>query len=161
MAYINPMNGVQRITVHHAGFAVTARGQSDVARILEAMRRDHTTNRRDGSGRPWADIGYHYLIDPSGRIWEGRPIRFQGAHVRQNNEHNLGIQVMGNFNEQRPTGEQLATLEAFLADRMRAFRVPVNRVYTHQELMPTACPGEYLQAFMDQIRTSRSRLASA
>jgi hypothetical protein len=35
-----------------------------------------------------ADIGYHYTIDPTGRIWEGRPVQYQGAHVKMNNEHN-------------------------------------------------------------------------
>lgn len=160
-AYINPMNGITRITVHHAGFAIASRNQNEVARLIEGMRRDHTTNRKDGSGRPWADIGYHYLIDPAGRIWEGRSIRYQGAHVRNNNENNLGIQVMGNFDDQRPTSEQMASLDAFVADRARAYRVPINRIFTHQELMPTACPGQSLQAYMEQTRSSRGRIASA
>jgi hypothetical protein len=161
MAYINPMNGIERITVHHAGFVIASRNQDEIARVMEAMRRDHTTNRKDATGRPWADIGYHYLIDPAGRVWEGRPIRFQGAHVSQNNEHNLGIQVMGNFDEQKPTPEQIRTLDAFVADRMRAYRVPVARVYTHQEIKPTACPGRNLQAYMERTRSSGGRMASA
>lgn len=160
-AFINPMRTIDRITIHHAGFGISARNQSEVARILEAMRRDHTTNRRDASGRPWADIGYHYLIDPAGRIWEGRDIRYQGAHVRNNNERNLGIQVMGNFNDQRPTSEQLASLDAFVADRARAYGIPVNQIYTHQELGQTECPGASLQAYMEQTRSSRGRMFNA
>jgi hypothetical protein len=161
MAYINPMNGIERITIHHAGFVIASKNQADCARVIEAMRKDHTTSRKDANGRPWADIGYHYLIDPAGRIWEGRPIKFQGAHVSQNNEHNLGIQVMGNFDEQTPTPEQIRTLDAFVADRMRAYRVPVSRVYTHQEIKSTACPGRNLQRYMEETRSSRGRLANA
>lgn len=161
MSLINPMNGVNRITVHHDGMPpVTLRAKSEVARRLEQIREAHV-GRHDDGGRNWADIGYHYIIDPQGRVWEGRPIRFQGAHVHNNNEHNLGIMVLGNFDEQKPTPEALATLDAFLADRMRGCRVSLDRVLTHQEINPTACPGKNLQAYMRTTRSNSGRLAHA
>lgn len=158
---INPMNGVTRITVHHDGMPpVSLRAKNDVARRLELIRSVHITNK-DSNGENWADIGYHYIIDPQGRIWEGRPVRYQGAHVKQNNEHNLGIMVLGNFDEQRPTSEAVAALDRFLADRMHAYRVPVNRIYTHQEINATACPGTNLQSYMVATRSGRGYLARA
>lgn len=161
MSLINPMNGVNRITVHHDGMPpVNLRGKGDVASRLEQIRRAHVGNHDDG-GRNWADIGYHYIIDPQGRVWEGRSVRFQGAHVKNNNEHNLGIMCLGNFDEQKPTPEALATLDAFLADRMRACRVSLDRVMTHQEINPTACPGKNLQAYMRATRSGSGRLARA
>lgn len=155
LSLINPMNGINRITVHHSAIiSSTVRTKADAARMMDNVRKGHT-------GQGWADIGYHYVIDPSGRIWEGRPIQYQGAHVKENNEHNLGVMCMGNFDVERPTPEMLQTLDLFVADRMRAYNVPVSRVYTHQEIKPTACPGRNLQGYMLATRSSSGRLARA
>ncbi len=158
----NPMNGVRRITIHHSGIvSLQVRSQGESARMLESIRRGHVSAE-------WADIGYHYVVDPQGRVWEGRPIRWQGAHVKDNNEHNLGIMVMGNFDMERPTPAALASLERFVAEQMRRHGVSLRRsgdrqagVFTHQELMPTACPGRNLQTYMLAARSSTGRLAQA
>jgi hypothetical protein len=155
---INPLNGVRRITVHHDGMPpVDLRGQGDVAQRLEQIRRAHIT-RRD---QPFADIGYHYIIDPQGRVWEGRSIRYQGAHVKDNNENNLGIMVLGHFNHQRPTPQALAALDRFVAVQMARHNVPLGRVMTHQEIKPTECPGSNLQRYMVQTRGRGGALALA
>lgn len=151
------MNGVSRITVHHSAIPYDSlRSQADVTRMLNGIRTEHM-NRR---GEPFADIGYHYIIDPSGRIWEGRSLSLQGAHVANNNEHNMGIMVMGHFDRQAPTSAQVAALDSFVTRQMRAYRISVNRVYTHQEIGKSACPGRNLQRYMDQTR-SRGTLAQA
>ncbi|MFN0011650.1 MAG: peptidoglycan recognition family protein [Phycisphaerales bacterium] len=148
---INPMNGVRRITVHHEGATVfTATGQADAARRIESIRRGHVGRATDG--QPWADIGYHYIVDPAGRVWEGRSVQYQGAHVHLKNESNLGIVVLGNFEKQAPTPAALATLDRFLAEQMRRYRVPIANVLTHRELNPTACPGRSLQSHMVAAR---------
>ncbi|MFN0131376.1 MAG: peptidoglycan recognition family protein [Phycisphaerales bacterium] len=162
MALINPMNGVERITIHHSAIASSGlRSKTDSARMLESIRRDHTGSRTDASGRNWADIGYHYIIDPSGRVWEGRSVVYQGAHVRLNNENNLGIMMMGNFEEEQPTAEARAALDGFVGSQMKRYGVPVSRVFTHQEIMPTACPGRNLQRYMLATRGGRGALARA
>lgn len=150
------MNGVTRITVHHDGMApVALRGQSDAARRIESIRSSHV------NARGFADIGYHYVIDPTGRVWEGRPSWKQGAHVKDQNEHNIGILVLGNFDLQRPTPQALASLDSFLAMQMQKHRVTISRVYTHQEIGASGCPGRNLQQYMEQTRRSGGRLALA
>jgi hypothetical protein len=152
----NPMNGIYRITIHHEGEVASGLfSKEDVARRMEGIRQWHT-----GPKNGWADIGYHYVIDPAGRVWEARPLSLQGAHVKDNNEHNLGIMLMGDFNRQRPTGEQIAALVAFVPQQMQKYRVPVGRVHTHQELMPTACPGRNLQRFMVAARSRGGQLSA-
>jgi hypothetical protein len=152
---IYPMRGISRITVHHDGMPpVTLRSQGDVAARLETIRRAHVAEG-------WADIGYHYVIDPTGRVWEGRPVEYQGAHVKDNNEHNLGVMVLGNFQTQRPTREAIMALDRFVALQMRLYNVPLRRVYTHQEIRPTACPGFNLQRYMVQTRGRGGSLAAA
>jgi hypothetical protein len=155
MSLINPMNGVNRITIHHSGVdSGFISGKPEAARMLNSIRKSHLQQQ-------WADIGYHYIIDPTGRIWEGRPVQYQGAHVKMNNEHNLGIMVMGNFDSERPSAAALSSLDRFVADRMRQYRVPMTRVYTHQEIMATACPGRNLQGYMMGTRSGSGRMYRA
>jgi hypothetical protein len=155
MSLINPMNGIDRITIHHSAvISAGVRAKSDAARMLSSIRSTHVS-------KGWADIGYHYIIDPQGNIWEGRPVKYQGAHVKENNEHNLGIMCMGDFDQERPSSAMLATLDGFVADRMRALRVPLSRVYTHQEIRVTECPGRSLQGYMVATRSGSGRLARA
>lgn len=143
-----------RITVHHDGMSpFTATDQYSAATRLELIRQSH--RKRD-----FGDIGYHYLIDPAGRIWQGRPLEWQGAHVRANNQGNLGICMLGNYQQQSPTSTQLAALDRFVAEQMRIYNIRVQNVVTHQELAPTLCPGAKLQAAMVRSRKA-GQLASA
>lgn len=153
MRLADPMNGVKRITVHHSAvLSGQVQSQADAVRMLQSVRNGHI-------GNGWADIGYHYIIDPTGRIWEGRPVSLQGAHVKNQNEHNLGVMVMGNFETERPTPAALASLDRFVLSQMHRFNVPLSRVFTHRELGPTACPGRSLQAHMVAVRRADGRLA--
>lgn len=150
-----PMAGISRITVHHSGVdSSSLRSQSQCARQIESIRQAHVKNG-------WADIGYHFIIDPQGRVYAGRPIGKQGAHVKDENEHNLGIMMMGNYDRQTPSGEALNSLKSLLVMQVRSYRVPLSKVYTHQELKPTACPGRNLQRQMIQLRSRNGGLAMA
>ena len=97
------MRGVKRITIHHTGeYAGTARlSDREILRRIDRYHRE---------GRKWAAIGYHYLIAPDGRIYEGRPESIQGAHTANNNSHNLGISMMGDFHRSPPSARHLAVL---------------------------------------------------
>ena len=147
-----PMNGVSRITIHHDALVSTALNtQAAVMARLEQHRANHVRAN-------WADIGYHYIIDPTGRIWEGRPSYLTGAHVKDQNEHNLGIMCLGNFEVHSPTAAQLAALDQFVGQMARAYRVPIGRVYTHKELGKTLCPGRNLQRYIAQSRGRGGRM---
>ncbi len=150
------MRGIRRITVHHDGMPPVWLGSAaEAADRIEVIRRSHVESRG------FADIGYHYIIDPQGRIWEGRSVAYQGAHVRDNNENNLGILVLGNFQRQTPTAAATASLDRFLASQMDRYRVPMNRVKTHREITVTECPGESLQRYMNATRARGGGLATA
>jgi len=154
-----PMGGVRRITVHHSAVNssnISAKG--DAARQIESFRQNHVS-RTDSDGSHWVDIGYHYIIDPAGRIWEGRPVTIEGAHVSHTNQHNLGVMLMGNFDQQRPTRAALEALDSFVAGQMKRYRVNIASVFTHQELKSTECPGTNLQRYMLQTRASTGNMA--
>lgn len=144
----NPMRSVSRITVHHDGMTpFTTPSRDEAIRRIEAIRSAHVN-------QGWADIGYHYIIDPGGRVWQGRPSSLQGAHVKDQNEMNLGIMMLGNYNRQQCSVQSQMALQRVLADAMRTYRIPVSRVHTHTELASTACPGTDLQRYMDRVRST-------
>jgi hypothetical protein len=150
-ARMNRARPFDRITLHHDGMdTFTSTDRVAAAARLEDIRRAHLSR----PGEPFGDIGYHYLIDPAGRIWQGRGLEWQGAHVARKNEGNLGICCLGNFMQQRPTEAQLAALDQFVVTQMERYRVPPGRVFTHRELGQTVCPGDRLQPYIADSRRS-------
>ncbi len=145
----DPMRGISRITVHHD--AITSPSGTLQASIdrLESIRRGHL-------GHGWADIGYHFAIDPAGRVWEARPLDLQGAHVKDQNPHNMGVMVMGNFERSTPTIHAQLALRQTLLWGMQTHRVSLSNVKTHREWAPTACPGRNLQSIMNAMRSDGS-----
>jgi len=142
------MGGGQRITIHHEGNPkpntdVTA---AQVAQTLRGIQKAHAA--RLGAG----DIGYHYIIDRSGRIWEGRSIRYQGAHISKYNPHNAGIMLLGNFDLQYPTRSQLGTLQTLCSALAAGYGISPRHIYCHGELASTRCPGKNLRTYMNRIR---------
>ena len=145
------MNGVSRITVHHEGNPKPNNdvGAAQVAETLRLIQQEHRSRMNA------ADIGYHFIIDRSGRIWQGRDEAYQGAHVSGQNANNLGILLLGNYDVQQPTAAQLASLDRLLRHVMRAYQVPKSRVYCHGELANTRCPGVNLR---NQFAALRARM---
>lgn len=144
---------ISRITLHHDGMTVfTSTAVAAAQSRMEAIRSAHR-------GKGWGDIGYHYLVDPAGRIWEGRPLKWQGAHVANQNPGNIGICTLGNYEKQRPTTTQLTAIEDFVQVLMRKHDVHVSEVYTHRELAATDCPGRYLQPRLVAMRSTDGVLA--
>ncbi len=145
---INPMAPIRWITIHHDGVSYRGRTMAQARTRLKQIQSYHQ-NTRD-----WADIGYHFAIDPQGVVWQGRELRWQGAHVGGANEGNIGVMLLGNFEEQGPTGSQVAGLQRIVVTLQQRFGVPQARVRTHRE-WPTAsteCPGRLLQARVQDLR---------
>ena len=147
------MRPVRRITIHHDGMPpVALNSRSDVSARIDQIRKSHQQ-------RGWGDIGYHFVVDPRGEVWEARPLSWQGAHVANQNPGNLGVLVLGNFQVQQPSSTQLDTLDRFVAAQMNHYGVTLSSVHTHQELAPTQCPGRSLQQHMTSTRRPSGRLA--
>lgn len=144
---VNAMNGINKLTIHHEGWTpVNFTSQATTAERIEKIRQYHTGQNG------WGDIGYHYIVDRAGRVWEGRPIQYQGAHVSKNNENNVGILVLGNFEKQSPSEAQLNTLQSTVAALTKQNRIKSSLVRSHQEINPTSCPGRNMQNKMDALR---------
>lgn len=144
---LQAMGGIRRITVHHEGSTpVWFTDLASTAQRLEAIRASHLNRLNAG------DIGYHLIVDRAGRVWQGRDLRYQGAHVRDHNANNIGIMVLGNFDLQRPTDVQLTTLRRTVGKLMHQYDLATQHVFTHQEFNVTSCPGKSLQNRMVALR---------
>lgn len=133
----------QRIVVHHTDNPVTEeelalRGVESweaAAERARKIRKDHMT--RNG----WSDIGYHYLVDWRGRVFEGRPVDQRGAHVRGNNRGSIGIVLMGDFTQGEAPKEQVIALFRLTAWLLEEYGIPPKEIYGHGDFNNTACPG--------------------
>lgn len=131
---------VQWITLHHGGVLWPA--DKDVRAYLPRLQQ---WSRRD---KGWADVPYHYIIAPDGRLYAGRPEALAGDTNTEYDTHgHLQVMVLGNFEEQQPNRAQLAAaaeLMAWLAHRhgLDASRVGTHKDHSHQ----TVCPGAHLDA---------------
>lgn len=157
-----PMSTVERITIHHSAMLAQPETAAEVADLVRSIQKTH----QQGNG--WADIGYHFLIDRSGRIWEGRPLEWQGAHAGgpERNRGNIGICLLGNFvagpSGQLPSADQMQGLESLLHQLCQRYGLGPDDIVTHRELRATLCPGDRLQAAVERIRAEmRANLAAA
>lgn len=156
---LTPAGGpYNRITIHHTADVPGARfdgSLGDSINALHSIQRNHMDNRRYG------DIGYHFLIDPAGRVFTGRDLRYQGAHAGgTNNRQNLGICLLGNFEKSRPTAQSLQALDAILVDLRTAHHIGRTSIVGHGELKSTLCPGAHLLSWTKGYRSTGPSLAS-
>lgn len=94
------------LIVHHsAGFNTS----SDFAAVVAYYWDLHVNTNG------WDDIGYNWLIDPNGVVYEGRGSGAQGAHFSCMNGGTVGICMIGDFRDQPPTQAAIAQLEDWLA----------------------------------------------
>ncbi len=135
-----------KITVHHCG------GASNYHTVENAVMHDIDNISAGHRKRRYGDIGYHFIVDYAGRVWEGRKLLYQGAHVLGRNAGNIGITLLGNFNEQSPSAKQLASLKKLVAALRSSFSIAPSNVYGHRDLGASTCPGKNLYPHISRLR---------
>jgi len=134
-----------RLTVHHSGSVVDDLSEQSVMEHLEGIVAGHIE-------RGYGDIGYHFMIDRSGCVWEGRSLTHEGAHVFAQNERNVGVMLLGNFDEQHPSHKQTASMDEIVSLLCERYRIKRQRVYGHRDLAPSICPGKNLYPHVLKLR---------
>jgi hypothetical protein len=162
--------------VHHtAGSNNYTAGQS--AAIVRAIELYHV------KGNGWNDIGYNFLVDKYGQIFEGRyggmTRAVIGAHAMGFNAGSTGIALIGNYDSAGVSAAARAALVSLLAWRLdlahvdplsKVVRVsagnpryPAGKAVTlraisgHRDVYPTGCPGAKLYALLPSIRAAVAR----
>ncbi len=151
---------VKLLVVHHTAIQVTGDKRSGAER-MRALYQYHSVNRG------WGDIGYHYVVDEQGQIYEGKeggPLVVAG-HAYCNNVGTVGIALLGNFEIEQPTQAQIQSLEWLLGDLAKSYSIDLTKnvkfhgktyqpIIGHRDLLDTDCPGYYAYGLLDQIRTN-------
>lgn len=75
--------------------------------------------------RGWSDIGYNFLVDNQGRIYEGRAggENVVGGHARCFNWGTIGIAALGEYNSARPSLAMIRAIEDILVWKFRANKI--------------------------------------
>ncbi len=137
-----------KITIHH-----TASPLPDTVSVITRLRGIQNYHM---DTRGWCDIGYHYLVDWNGEIWQGRPETTIGAHVLNNNTSNVGISFIGTYNAVDPTAAQInkaADLVDWLAGTYGIAK-DRNHLKGHREYRgndPGDCPGDRIQSRLGDL----------
>lgn len=90
----------------------------------------------------WADIGYHYVIHPTGDYMQGRPLHRDGAHTLGHNKGTLGILLL----ECRSVA-RVGAFSDFFTPQQRATVISLVRTHQltklsgHNDHAAKLCPG--------------------
>lgn len=111
-------------------------------------------NRAHNERGFWQGLGYHFLID-NGTLGKGdgqieaspRWIKqLIGAHCKANgmNSRAIGVALVGNFNYETPTANQLDSLAYLLRTLMEYYHIPSSNIMGHRDVdgASTECPGK-------------------
>lgn len=123
----------------------------------------------------WGDIGYNYLVDSAGNIFQGRlfdqnyakknRVDVIGGHALSNNSGTTGISAIGNFTVSKPTRAQLDSIARITAYKLAPYSVdPAGSagygpaVIGHYEVNQTSCPGANMISQLSSIKSAASGL---
>ncbi|MDH6108051.1 hypothetical protein P3T36_007638 [Kitasatospora sp. MAP12-15] len=169
---------VRAAFIHHTNNPNSYKAQ-DVPDILRAIHHDHLDNHG------WDDIGYNFLIDRFGTIYEGRAGGIDrpvvGAHTIGFNRETVGIAAIGTYDDTKVPEPVVTAMAALIAWKLglsgsdprgrceltstnNDSRFPAGTRHTfsavsgHRDAYPTLCPGEALYTLLPQITEQAAAL---
>lgn len=146
------------LIIHHsAGVNVS----SDWAAVVRSIWDYHVNSNG------WDDIGYNWLIDPNGVLYEGRGDGRLGAHFCGKNGGTVGVCMMGDFTDISPTYSAIDKLVSLYSWNACARGIdPLGTSYHaasggdliniagHRDGCTTSCPGDAFYPLLPQVRTA-------
>jgi hypothetical protein len=166
-------DGIHLAIVHHTAGS-NSYSKAESASIVRAIELYHV------QGNGWNDIGYNFLVDKYGQIFEGRyggitrPVI--GAHAQGFNSGSVGIAVIGDYGSTTISPAARAALVSLIAWRLdlahvdplsKVVRVSagnpryaagtaitLNAISAHRDVYPTSCPGASLYAQLPSLRSA-------
>jgi hypothetical protein len=159
--------------LHHT---VTGNGYSAAA--VPAIIRSIYAYHVEAEG--WCDVGYNYLVDAYGRIWEGRAggitNNVLGAQAGGFNTDSFGVALIGTFTSAKPNAAMMASTAALMAWKLAASydnpvgratltaapysgalyapgtNVQLNVISGHRDVDSTDCPGSGAYSMLPSLR---------
>jgi SpoIID/LytB domain protein len=156
--------------IHHTAGS-NSYSKSDSASIVRATQAYHMHSRN------WCDIGYNFLIDKYGQIFEGRkggidkPVRAAHSGNGAVNEETMGVSLMGTYSSVEPSSAMKAATADLVAWRFSRYKIPakgtyslggktLNRIAGHRNVISTECPGAKAYAWLSASGGLRDRVAT-
>jgi hypothetical protein len=151
---------IKMVFVHHTADS-NHYTEAESASIVRGIYAYHTQSRG------WCDIGYNFLVDRFGNVFQGRrggirkPVR--GAHAGDYNVGTAGISLIGNFQHAKPPRAMKRSLVRLIAWRLGTSYKPARgwtkvhhskfrRISGHRDAMATACPGQVVYRWLPTLR---------
>ncbi len=135
-----------RFTLHHTATnrcTTFAQGAAE-ARFIQDLHIN---------GNGWKDIGYHYLVDDSGRIYCGVPDTIVGTHAANANTGNIGVSMMGLFSDVPPPPLMVDAVQKLYASLAERFGCTPDSLYGHRDyVLSTECPGDSGYSLLKPLR---------
>lgn len=147
---------ISKIIIHHTA---TSKNLDNPRQAIRDIYYWHAMSRG------WGDIGYNYIIDQQGNIYEGRygGDGVVGAHAGPANVGSIGIAVLGNYEENEvpePVTSSLTTLIKAKASKYGIDTMGTSmfrgenspNLLGHRDVMSTSCPGDKLYGMLPTIK---------
>ena len=147
---------VSKIIIHHTA---TSKDLKDPMKAIRDIYYFHTITRG------WGDIGYNYIIDQQGNIYEGRAggDGVVAAHAGRGNIGSIGIAVLGNYQDSDVPEPVIHSLVSLIRAKTQQYSIDplgtsmfrgenLQNIMGHRDVMSTSCPGEKLYAQIAGIR---------
>ncbi|MCC5914947.1 MAG: N-acetylmuramoyl-L-alanine amidase [Balneolaceae bacterium] len=175
---LEPSYNPARIDITHAAVhhTVTANEPADPPQVVRQIWDWHVNDNG------WQDIGYNFLIDHEGNIYQGRynpwldETDVRGAHAGNANGRSTGIGLLGQFEPgENPTVGDPASVALDALVKVISWRFTQNEIdplgsspiltnfsdgsrdlphiMGHRDVTATACPGQNLYTLLPDIRT--------
>lgn len=165
-------------TIHHTAGSNNYTA-SQAAGVVRGIYAYHTQSLG------WCDIGYNFLVDKFGTVYEGRyggvdrPVR--GAHAGGFNNETFGVSAMGNYETAAAPPAMVASITRVIAWKLGLYRLNPNGttrltsaggtskystgrevqlpvVFAHRDIGQTSCPGRNIYSQMAAIRNEAANL---
>jgi len=170
MTWTHEYAPVKKEIIHHT---VTSNSDPDPAATVRSIYYYHAVSL------DWGDIGYNYLIDQQGRIYEGRSggPGVIGGHAIGWNTGSVGVSALGNYDQVDINSAMYAAFVDLMStlavtnninpngsdyfvhyanDGHGNYTIPTggnpSNFLGHRDTFSTACPGQYLYARLPQFR---------
>ncbi|MEV6500223.1 peptidoglycan recognition protein family protein [Streptomyces prunicolor] len=167
---------VKAAFVHHTATGNNYRC-SQAPSVIRGIYRYHVKS----SG--WRDIGYNFLVDKCGTIYEGRAggvaKAVMGAHTLGFNTNSMGIAVLGTFGSAKPSSAAVTAIAKLTAWKLGLYgvnprgktylksgggnlyrkgkNVRLNVISGHRDGFATECPGRQLYGKLGSARSTSAR----
>lgn len=133
-----PLSRRTEFFVHYDGGTPITRTGYSIMRAIEAQH----------IGQGWSGVGYNFVVDQQGNIYEGRGWHLQGAHCPNHNVTGIGVQIaIGG--DQKPSDKALAACRALYEEACRLTGRTLAKK-GHKDGFATLCPGKHLYAWVQQ-----------